>query len=1079
MKDSLARTSSVVVALLVVTLVGTPSVRGDDSAALEFFERKVRPLLIAKCQDCHSADSAESELRVDSLSALLKGGTRGPAIVPGKPAESLMLSAMKHGETLKMPPKEKPSREEIAIITQWIEAGAQWPDSGPVAKSVGGAVAKEPEITAEQQDFWAFQPARRTPTPAVTQPDWIRSSLDAFILHKLEAAGLSPAPQADKRTLLRRVTFDLIGLPPTPDEVDAFLADDSADAFEKVVDRLLASPHYGERYGRHWLDVARYADSNGLDENLAHAHAYRYRDYVVRSFNRDLPFDDFLTEQLAGDLLPHGDDAEAVTEGLAATGFLVLGAKMLAEDDPVKMQMDIIDEQIDTVGKAFLGLTLGCARCHDHKFDPVSAADYYGLAGIFKSTRTMENFGVVAKWQERPLATPAQLAERQRRQTLVDAKQTEIQRQVDQENQRLLTDERRKLGEYLLAATLQQWREDLKSSTSSLGQQAAAEMPGLQILEAEDYARGNVLRDTTSYGIGIGVLVNRGETPNFVEYDVEVARAGWYQLEVRYAAAGSRPCTLTINGTVRETNLAGGVTGGWQPDSQKWEVVGFFELRAGQNLIRLEQPQFFPHIDKLLIAPAPEELAALVIPKDGPTVACWPELVQTIRDLIAHPEKDPDAVFKAWRELLAQPRMESLKTLPLLALDYQDRAKQILDRPADADLPPSEAALRKLLQDPKGAFATPATIETHYAPAVASNLQQLRAEKENLQALVPQFPDVMAVSDQQVENVPVHYRGSHLTLGPVVPRRYLRILDDGSSPPPSPSGSGRLELAQWLTSDRQPLTARVIVNRVWQWHFGFGLVRSSDNFGMLGELPSHPELLDHIALDFVEQGWSLKRLHREILRSATYQMGTQTSERALLVDPENRLRWKYARRRLEAEAIRDAVLAVSGQLDGTMTGSLLPTANRAYVTSTANVNPAIYQSTRRSLYLPVVRSALYEVFQAFDFADPSVLSGERQSTTVAPQALFMMNSQLVAEQTLNLADRLLSEPTFDDAGRIRALYRTAYARDPDARETDRAIAFVTAYARKSSDDQAPEARRRGWQSLCRAVLGANEFVFVE
>ncbi|MBC7852123.1 MAG: DUF1549 domain-containing protein, partial [Pirellulaceae bacterium] len=344
----------------------------------EFFEKKVRPLLVSKCFECHSDQNEESELRVDSLAELLAGGTRGPAIVPGKPAESLLMRAIGHGETLQMPPKKKLAAGEIVDLTKWIKDGAAWPGESAKPPAAVAANSKEMVFTAAQQNHWAFQGVKENLVPDVSNGAWCQSPIDQFLLARLEQTSLKPAGPAEKRVLLRRATFDLTGLPPTPEELRAFLADESPDAFGQVVDRLLASPHYGEKYGRHWLDLARYADSNGLDENLAYANAFRYRDWVIAAFNKDKPYDRLVQEQLAGDLLP-GTEEERI-EGTAATGFLCIGAKMLAEDDPVKMQMDIIDEQVDTLGKVFLGLTLGCARCHDHKFDPLPTRDYYSLA---------------------------------------------------------------------------------------------------------------------------------------------------------------------------------------------------------------------------------------------------------------------------------------------------------------------------------------------------------------------------------------------------------------------------------------------------------------------------------------------------------------------------------------------------------------------------------------------------------------------------------------------------------------------------------------------------------------------------
>jgi mono/diheme cytochrome c family protein len=788
--------------LAVVPLLGGASRLSADPpataepATVAFFETRIRAALAANCFECHGPRQQKAKLRLDSRAAVLAGGRSGPAVTPGRPEESLLVSAIRHDEALQMPPKRKLPPRAVADLTAWVKMGAPWPDAGPAMP--GKATAPGSAFTDEQKSFWAFRPPAAPPLPVVKDRGWARSPLDLFVLARLQDRGLAPAPPADRRTLIRRTTFDLTGLPPTPDEVSAFLNDSSPDAFARVVDRLLASPHYGERWARYWLDVARYADSNGMDENLAYANAWRYRDWVVRAFNRDLPYDQFVRAQLAGDLLPAASPADAA-DLLTATGFLVIGPKMLAEDDPVKMEMDIIDEQVDTVGRAFLGLTLGCARCHDHKFDPIAIGDYYALAGIFKSTKTMDHFRVVARWQERSLA-----------------------------------------------------------------------------------------------------------------------------------------------------------------------------------------------------------------PKE-----------------------------------------------------QQDRARVHADRVAKL-----KAQVDKLARTgPKRTEAVPA------------NLKRLQAELAALQKAAPVLPEAMAVSEDRPVNLRIHLRGSHLTLGAEVPRRFPRILAGDSRTPVGGDRSGRLELARWLTRPDNPLTARVLVNRIWQAHFGTGLVRSPDNFGRLGERPDNPQLLDWLAVRFVESGWSIKALHRLILLSSTYQMSTAFDTRAARLDPENRLHWRHDRRRLEAEALRDALLTVGGGLDRTMGGSLFQGANRAYVPGYPNSNYDRYDFKRRSIYLPVIRSDVYAVFQAFDFADPSMSSGQRATTTVAPQALFLMNGKLVLEQARALARDLLGRQDLDDTGRVRLAYERAYARLPSAQETARALRFVQEV--EKALPVGAERRQRAWQSLCRVLVAADEFIYVE
>ncbi len=827
--------------------------RRGDGEGVAFFEKKIRPLLIERCQKCHGSEKETSGLRLDTRAGVLGGGERGPAVVPGKPDESLLLTAVGYeNRDLQMPPEKKLSDREIADLKQWVKLGAPFPESDK-ASAAGGA-KKRPIDIEEGRKFWAFQPPRDPPPPRVRDAAWARTPLDRFILAPLEAKGLRPAAPADRRTLIRRATFNLIGLPPTPEEVEAFLADDSPQALARVVERLLASPHYGERWGRHWLDVARYADSNGLDENICHGNAWRYRDWVVAALNADKPYDEFVVEQLAGDLLDVGRFSNPSGNGggrirnpsyddgtsndvarharLIATGFLSLGPKVLAEVDEMKMEMDIIDEQVSTVAQAFLGLTLGCARCHDHKFDPLPTDDYYALAGIFKSTRTMEHFKKIARWHENPIPTPADLARKAEHDRQVAAKQAEINRVVED--------------------------------------------------------------------------------------------------------AGTR-----VNGAA---------------------------AARGQQ-----------------------------------------------------PPKDKD-------------------------------------------------------------------LESLYPDEVKTQLRQLRDELAALQKAAPEMPTAMGVTEGQVMDLKVHIRGSHLSLGAEVPRGFPQVLAVGNTSAlrldarqtDARQMSGRLELARWITRPDHPLTARVMVNRLWRWHFGRGIVGTPDNFGALGERPTHPELLDWLARRFVESGWSLKAMHRLFMLSATYQMSSAYDAAAARVDPENLLHWRANVRRLEVESLRDAVLAVSGSLDPQMGGSLVHVKNREFFFDHTSKDTTKYDSPRRSVYLPVVRNHMYDVFDLFDYTDATVPSGDRATSTVAPQALFAMNSELMAAAAERLAEALLAQRDLDDAARVQWLYVQAFARPGTAAEVRRAAAFIDR-AEQVLESQAVDAtarRERAWALLCQSVLAANEFTYV-
>ncbi len=776
---------------------------------LRQFETQVRPILDEHCLKCHGSTKQWGSLRLDSRTAILKGGDSGPAAVAGEPNESLLIRAVRHDdENLKMPQDDKLTDAQIEILSNWVKSGLAFP-----ADSAASKRHRDP-------NHWAFISPAEVAIPPVQNAAWPQSDLDRFVLARLEAEGLSPAPKADKRALIRRVTFDLTGLPPAPAEISAFLNDERPEAYPELIERLLSSPAYGERWGRHWLDIARYADSNGLDENVAHGNAWRYRDYVVRSFNADKPFDQFIREQLAGDQLEASSE-ELRNELLTATGFLSIGPKVLAEVNMPKMRMDIVDEQIDTVGRVFLGMTFGCARCHDHKFDPIDTADYYGLAGIFKSTRTMDTYTKVAKWHEHPLKS-------------VEATQMQA------------------------------------------------------------------------------------------EYEAQVAAK-----------------KMAIETTVKSADEA---------------------LQA---------------------------------------------------------------------------------SLP------------------DGAIPPESK-------------------ESQYPEETRTALTKLREELTALEKAPPELPTSMGVTEDEIVDVPIHVRGNPSRLGDVVPRHVPAVMKGPEMPGFSGQHSGRRELAEWLVNDHHPLTSRVLVNRVWRWHFGRGLVASADNFGLLGEKPSHPELLDWLAKEFIHRKWSLKEMHRLILLSNTYQQSTLVSSEAATADPDNRLWSRFPVRRLAAEEIRDSLLFVSGQLDTTMGGSLLKVKNRGYLFDHTSIDTTDYNSPRRSLYLPVIRNNVFEMFQLLDFPDPAVPTGDRATTTVAPQALMMMNSDFVMQAADALAGRVLTKES-SDSERVKEIYVTCLGREPSDEEISQDLQLIQDTLQTFSSDARSDKDRltTAWSVACQVVLASSEFVYLQ
>ena len=808
-------TNSIVLYIVALGLFSYPkAISADDG--LEFFEKKIRPLLLDRCETCHSLAKGETSggLTLDTREGWEKGGDSGPPIVRGKPNESLLIQAVRYEEDgPQMPPREKGGKlneSEIAALIEWVRRGA--PDPRIAEARIGGMTEDE------ARRWWAFQPIRTIKPPVVSGARWPRNEIDQFVMAKLKArnnrvpessnsqpgstrpnagassdlaggpGGMKPSRPANRQTLIRRMTFDLTGLPPTPEEVGAFLRDKSQHAIERVVNRLLGSPGYGQRWARHWLDVVRYADYYDADTKARQMtaeplDAWRYRDWLVDALNDDLPFDEFIIHQIAGDLLPDPNGSEVYPAGLIATTFLSNGVWDPHDADKEKIVSDMADDNIDTIGKAFLGLTLGCARCHDHKFDPVSTEDYYSLAGMFYSSHFLQKLGT-------------------------------------------------KGGAY---------------------------------------------------------------TMNRV------------------------PLVPAAVVTKREEQLK-----------------KLSEIKAQLEALNKRTPK----------------------PSDD----------------------DPQR-----RQLVAQ----------------RDTLQQ------------------ELLPEPPRAIA----VQEGGTPGGL-------------------FPGI--------QDVPIHIRGSYTRLGRVVPRRLPRFFV-GYDQTPITNGSGRMKLAMWVASKDNPLTARVIVNRVWQWHFGEGLVRTSSNFGKLGEAPTHPELLDWLAAKFIEDGWSLKKLHRRIMLSATYQQSGRGPRMNSELDPENRCLTRFSPRRLEAEAIRDAMLFVAARLDSTAGG------------------PAGQDFTirRRSLYVQTARWNRNSFATLFDAANPDSSTERRTTSTIAPQALLLLNHPFSLEQAKRLAERLLRGIPDEENARIDYAYRLLFARPATAEETEIARQLIGA------------GDISGWTDWAHVLLCSNEFVYLD
>lgn len=961
--------------LLTCPAWGQPQLKEFNSSAEanEFFEKRVRPLLANKCFACHGSKLQMADLNLSTAPAFFKGSDNGPIILKGEPENSKLIEAVGYQGKIKMPPSGKLRDDEIADLVAWIKMGAPWPDADLAV--LPAEKPKEYKFTEEQKNFWTFRPIKDSAPPPVKDRSWCKSPIDRFILAELEKKGLAPAKPAGKLALLRRATFDLTGLPPTEKEIQEFLNDPTPSAFAKVVDRLLSSPRYGERWGRHWLDVARYADSAGADEDIRYPYAYRYRDYVIEAFNKDLPYNEFVKQQLAGDLLPVAKPEEVNVTGIVATGFLQVGPKLLAEQDKPKMVYDMVDEQIDVTARAFMGLTVACARCHDHKFDPIPTRDYYSLASIFASTKSLSKVdSLVSQLYFAPLV-PKETADRYNQaQEKITAKQEDIQEVIDAEAARHGSALLAKLPEYLVAA----WQYENRPGS----------MANIKISE---FAQSHQLDETV--------------LERWIEYlkptvDVRPHLKRWYQV--------SEAATLKAGGASEARNL-------------------------------LPEP--------------PSELVEVALEYQKELQVRSSEYVQIVAD---------------WRQKVREARRQGM--MP-------------------PEKPIFEVAKYRFLTDviaEKGPMALPEKdSEKQFSEPSKFGLARLRKELETLkQASPPEPPMACAVTEGAIVQQRVLVRGNWANPGEEAPKQFLRIIA-GENQTPITQGSGRLQLAEWLIRPEHPLTSRVMVNRLWQWHFGEGLVRTPSNFGKLGETPSHSELLDFLAKQFVEKGWSTKDMHRLVMLSSTYQMSSEPSKKAAEIDPQNRLISHMNRRRLDVEEIRDGMLSLTGELDLAMGGTLQSGfgTDEENSVSRLSINPNV--TKRRTVYLPMRRSNLSSILNLFDFGDATTPGEGRARTNVAPQALYMMNGSAVSDRARQFARNLLaSESKYDDSRRIETAYMLALGRSPDINEIKESLQYIESYKKKFQVDAKANgtevsAMIEAWQSLCHVLLSSNEFIYVD
>ncbi|MEM7231929.1 MAG: DUF1553 domain-containing protein [Planctomycetota bacterium] len=930
----LQRATARIFAIATIFLTAS-SVSADDAIGLAFFEKEIRPILVSRCYSCHSAEARKlrAGLYLDSKPGWTKGGDSGSPIVPGHPAKSALIEAVLYENSdTAMPPKGKLPQREIDALVKWVAMGA--PD--PRTQSTHEGKPKQIGLSLEEgRAFWSYRRPVARNVPAVRGESWIRSDLDRFVLAGLEAKGLSPAPEADRATLIRRVYIDLVGLPPSPDDIERFLDDDRDDALERLVDRLLASPRFGERWGRHWLDVTRYAESVVL-RGLLLKHAWRYRDYVIAAFNDDMSYRDFVREQLAGDLL--GGTLGERQRRRVATTFYSMGDHTLESQDKRQLDMDVVDEQLEVIGKALLAQTITCARCHDHKFDPIPTRDYYALAGILRGVDTLKH-SHVSGWVEMPLPLTSE---------------DEASIAASEKRRKELEKEQKNTKTAL--AKLKSRKAQAPSSQQASAIVAPGDFRGVVLDEKVATRRGEWQHSQwTKRYIGDGYLHDKGEGKGekSLTFSPKLPRAGVYEVRFAYTPGTNRSPDAPV--TVVSA------------DGEKTIIVNERrEPPIDGRWVRLGKFRFDP-----------KERAAVRIETTRSTQVVTVDAVQFLSQDDLNVERSKPKVAKSTKPKVNEERATKYET-------------------------------------------------------TAARLREIETELSEIRKRQKPRPMVLTVRENKSRDIAVHVRGSVHTLGDVVPRGVLQVTlrDDGSDRPQIPRDqSGRLELADWITSAENPLTARVFVNRAWHWLFGRGLVPTPDNFGTTGQRPTHPELLDHLTLRFVDRGWSVKWLVREICRSQTYRMSSQTqvASRGPEVDPENRLFWKRDRRQLEAECIRDSMLSAAGELDLKMGGQTYPQNLRADYTFKS-------EEPRRSVYGPVFRNARPEIFEVFDGAHPSMVTGKRDVSTVAPQALFLLNHPFVLKQAARAAKRILA--LGPPSERVRLAYLTVLGRRPTARELD-------------------------------------------
>ena len=889
----------------------------------DFFEKKIRPVLSGNCYECHSAKSKalKAGLLLDRKAGWVRGGKNGAVIHPGKPDESILMDALRYdNHDLQMPPSGKLSESVLADFEKWIAMGAQDPRNSSLEEvfAVGGLKAKSLE---EGRKFWAFKPIKPPSLPVVEKDEWIQDDIDRFILGGVEGNDLEPSRKAEPLVLLRRIFFDLTGLPPSPQDIKDFQKSSSYESFENVVDRLLESPRFGERWGRHWLDVARYADTTGGGRNNPFPNAHRYRDYVINSFNKDKPFDQFIMEQIAGDLLPSSSNEE-YNEKLTGTGFLALGPHNYELQDKELLRMEVVDEQLSAVGKAFMGLTMDCARCHDHPFDPIPIQDYYSIAGIFRSTNSLVP-GNVASFHERDLRDEFGEQRKQYEQTLA-ALEKDLKDAVN-----------------LIKAL---GGKELNSNSRSLD---PLTLEGIVVDDLKAIKKGSWKSSTHTPGyVGSGYHHddNTGKGNKSITYRANIKKGGKYDVQVSYTDGPNRSkkTPITVMHADGEQKI--------YIDQTKPPVI--LNTFTSVGVFRFDQ------VERDIVQITTEGTEGHVI-------------ADAVR-LVANEEKN-------------------------IVSNLSGKAKETKhDLVAKEKLDEAKNNVEKIKREIK--------IHKKSQPSKVAKVLSVREQKKT-------------------GSWHIHLRGEIRNLGPVVPRGFLQVsMPKGTSPVAKiPKGeSGRLQLAEWIASPENPLPARVYANRIWHHLFGRGIVASTDNFGEMGNRPTHPELLDYLARYLIENNWSTKSLIRKIVLSNTYQMSTHVSEITAKLDPENNLFSRQNRKRLEAEAIGDSMLLAGGQIS-------------------AN-HPALEK--KRFSFQKLNRNKLSELFEVFDFPNPGLVAGTRNTSSVPTQALFMMNNDFVIKQARLVSTNIEKQEAKDRNRQITLAFLKCLGRPPSEEEMKTSLLFL-------------------------------------